>query len=43
MGIGEGAGFAGEGGGIGGIGADLDEVDLAVGVGGVEIDFVSLG
>lgn len=43
MGLDEGAGFAGEGGGIRGISADLDEVSLAVWVGGVEIDFVSLG
>ena len=43
VGFGEGTGFPVEGGRIGGGGADLDEEDLAVWVGGMEIDLVSLG
>lgn len=43
VGFGEGAGFPDEGGGIGRICADLNEEDLAGGVGGLEIDFVPLG
>lgn len=38
----KGTGFASEGSGISGVGADLDEQDLAGGVDGVEIDFIAL-
>ncbi len=38
----KGTGFASEGFGISGVGADLDEQGLAGGVDGVEIDFIAL-
>jgi hypothetical protein len=42
LGLGEGADFALEGGGVASVGADLDERGVSHGIDGVEIDFVSL-